>query len=65
MEPGLDGHPRIFERFYRGDEARSGGGTGLGLAIAKELVQAQGGQIEAMSLVGEGTTIGFTLPRAE
>jgi two-component system phosphate regulon sensor histidine kinase PhoR len=65
LKPGLDGHPRIFERFYRGDEARSGGGAGLGLAIAKELVQAQGGHIEAMSVVGEGTTIGFTLPRAE
>ncbi len=65
LEPGPDGQPRIFQRFYRGDEARSGGGAGLGLAIAKELVQAQGGHIEAASTVGEGTTIGFTLPRGE
>jgi len=65
LEPGPDGQPRIFERFYRGDEARSGGGVGLGLAIAKELVQAQGGRIGAMSAAGEGTTIGFTLPRGE
>jgi signal transduction histidine kinase len=65
LEPGPDGQARIFQRFYRGDEARSGGGAGLGLAIARELVQAQGGHIEAASVVGEGTTIGFTLPRGE
>ncbi|MBI5031218.1 MAG: HAMP domain-containing histidine kinase [Chloroflexi bacterium] len=62
MEPGADGLPRVFDRFYRGDKARSRGGGGLGLTIVKELVQAQGGQISIKSKPGEGTSIGFTLP---
>ena len=56
--------PRIFERFFRADVARSRseGGTGLGLAIVRHLVQAMGGDVWAESEVGEGTTIGFTVP---
>ncbi len=54
--------PRIFERFYKADRARSSGGTGLGLAISRHLVQAQGGEIWAKSKEGKGTTIFFTLP---
>ncbi|MDP8923777.1 MAG: cell wall metabolism sensor histidine kinase WalK [Chloroflexota bacterium] len=56
--------PRIFERFYKVDRARSAVGTGLGLAIAKHVVQALGGQIWAESEVGRGTVVRFTLPTA-
>ena len=56
--------PRIFERFYKADRARSSGGTGLGLAISRHLVQVQGGRIWAKSKEGKGSTFFFTLPVA-
>jgi two-component system phosphate regulon sensor histidine kinase PhoR len=58
--------PRIFERFYKVDRARTrnAGGTGLGLAIAKHLVEGHGGRIWADSVEGRGSTFSFTLPVA-
>jgi two-component system phosphate regulon sensor histidine kinase PhoR len=57
--------PRLFERFYRTDDARSRevGGTGLGLAICKHIIEAHGESIHIRSQLNVGTTVGFTLPQ--
>ncbi len=55
--------PRIFDRFYRAEEARTraGGGTGLGLSIARDLARAQGGDLTARNTPGESSGASFTL----
>jgi len=64
--PGIPAEelPRIFERFYRGANARDRLGAGLGLAIARQLVEAQGGRIWAESTPGQGSVFSFSLPAA-
>jgi signal transduction histidine kinase len=59
--------PRLFERFYRGDDSRqqNEGQSGLGLAIAKSIVEAHGGTIDVQSELGEGTTFSIALPTSE
>jgi two-component system phosphate regulon sensor histidine kinase PhoR len=57
--------PRIFERFYKADRARTGVGTGLGLSISRHLVEAHNGKIWAESEQNKGSTFFFSLPLAE
>lgn len=61
---GAEHLPRLFERFYRVDEARSRklGGTGLGLSIVKHIVQAHGGAVSVESVPGVGSTFTIRLP---
>jgi two-component system phosphate regulon sensor histidine kinase PhoR len=57
---------RIFDRFYRGDKARSHGegGTGLGLALVKQIAEVHHGTVEVASVAGEGSSFAVTFPVA-
>ena len=60
-----DDLPRVFERFYKVDKARSGEGTGLGLALVKHIILSHGGDVSAESEEGKGSSFSFTLPLAD
>jgi signal transduction histidine kinase len=62
--PGIlpDDLPHIFERFYRGDKARTSRGVGLGLPIAHKIIERHGGQVEVVSAPEQGSTFKVTLP---
>ena len=56
---------RVFDRFYRADPARALPGSGLGLSIVREVVERNGGTVEASARPGGGASVGFTLPVAD
>jgi two-component system OmpR family sensor kinase len=56
--------PLVFERFYRGDPARTRGGAGLGLAIARQIAEAHEGSVEARSEPGKGSTFVLRIPKS-
>ena len=53
---------RLFERFYRSEDARSKPGSGLGLAIVKQIAQAHGGSVRAENMPDGGALVGFSIP---
>ena len=54
--------PRVFERFYRADAARTGNGNGLGLALVRRVVELVGGRVDVSSILGQGTTFTVDVP---
>lgn len=62
-----DSQPRIFNRFYQVEQARSReiGGTGLGLAIVKHLMRLHGGQVRVESVLGSGSRFALEFPRSD
>jgi signal transduction histidine kinase len=59
--------PHVWEKFYRGDRARTrdAGGSGLGLAIVRQIVELHGGRVEVTSYPGEGSTFTVVLPAVQ
>jgi heavy metal sensor kinase len=64
MGISTEDQPRVFERFFRSDQARSQGGAGLGLSLAQAVVRVHGGRIEVQSELHKGSTFSITLPAA-
>jgi two-component system, OmpR family, sensor kinase len=62
--PGIPAQslPKVFDRFYRADSARSGDGSGLGLAIVAAVAKAHGGTVQVGSPLGHGTTVSVRMP---
>ncbi|MDQ3236516.1 MAG: sensor histidine kinase [Actinomycetota bacterium] len=56
--------PLVFERFHRVDPSRTEEGAGLGLSIARQIAESHGGEIEARSVSGEGSTFVLLIPKA-
>jgi len=56
---------KVFERFFRGDQARSQSGSGLGLSLAKAIARAHGGDIQVQSTLDQGSTFTVTFPTVD
>ena len=61
----LEDQAKVFERFFRGDQARTQSGSGLGLSLARAIARAHGGDIQVQSDLDQGSIFSVTLPPAD